>query len=78
MSSVLYCDVSDPLTIEVPPTQAGKEKPEEIKKKTKTILDLPYFVVNKDRFELGKIDKLSKPAMNIYIDKPIYSKCTDY
>ena len=66
------------MTIEVPPTQAVKEKPEEIKKKTKTILDLPYFVVNKDRFELGKIDKLSKPAMNIYIDKPIYSKCTDY
>jgi hypothetical protein len=35
------------LTIEVP----GKEKPEDIKKKSKTILDLPYFVINKDRFE---------------------------
>jgi len=61
------------LTIEVP----GKEKPEDIKKKTKTILDLPYFVINKDRFEQGKMEKLSKPAMNIYIDKPIYSKFSD-
>jgi hypothetical protein len=65
------------LTIEVP--AAGKEKPEDIKKKAKTtILDLPYFVVNKDRFEQGKIEKLSKPTVNIYIDKPIFSRINDY
>ena len=62
------------MTVEVP---AGKEKPEESKKKNKNMLDLPYFVVNKDRFEIGKIERLSKPAINIYIEKPIYSRMTD-
>jgi hypothetical protein len=55
------------------------------KKKKKTIMDhsannpnnLPYFIVNKDRFEINKVSRLPKPAVNIYTSQPLYSKLSN-
>jgi hypothetical protein len=52
------------------------------KKKKKQMMDqqgsnphnLPYFLVNKDRYEVNKVERLPKPSIDIYSELKIVSK----
>lgn len=52
-----------------------------MKRKKKSILDnsnsTPYFFINKDRYEINKLESLPRPSLSIYTKEPIYSR-TDY
>ena len=62
---------------------AGGNNEEVGKRKKKNLLDLhtnsnlPYFIVNKERFDQNKIHKIPKPQVDIYSKKQLYSKYSD-
>jgi hypothetical protein len=86
---VRFFNDTDPLTIEVS-SSSGMNPKESIlngeedgsKKKKKQMMDqqgsnphnLPYFLVNKDRYEVNKVDRLPRPSIDIYSELKIVSK----
>ena len=63
--------ILDALMVEV----TGGNNEEVGKRKKKNLLDLhtnsnlPYFIVNKERFDQNKIEKIPKPQVDIYSKK---------